>query len=354
MSQTRLRKYEALLAPGTELRNGFERIVRGRTGALVVIGNPPSVQRISTGGFGLDVAFSATALRELAKMDGAIIMSADMTRILAAGVHLMPDAAVATSEVGTRHRTAERVSRQTKQPTVTVSASMSTIALYLDGERHWVQSTEQLLILANQALQTLARYRQRLREATSRLSSLEIQDEVTVKDVALVAQRLNMVERLEHELEGYVVQLGTDGRLVQLQLDEMIAGLTDLRSLLERDYQPAADTKRVFALAPLNELELDDLTNPAVVARCIGFDQGEPLETPLSGRGYRQLAQITQIPASLGARLIEHFGGLQHLFGASISQLREVEGVGAGRALVIRDGLERLADASYLELATDT
>lgn len=353
MSQARLRKFEALLAPGTELRNGLERIVRGRTGALVVIGNPPSVQDISTGGFPLDVAFSATAVRELAKMDGAIIMSADMTRILAAGVHLMPDAAVVTSEVGTRHRTAERVSRQTKQPTVTVSASMSTIALYLDGERHWVQSTEQLLILANQALQTLARYRQRLREATSRLSSLEIQDEVTVKDVTLVAQRLSMVERLEDELESYVVQLGTDGRLVQLQLDEMIAGLADLRSLLERDYAPS-EHGREFTLARLDDLTLDDLMNPAIVARAIGFDQGEPMETPLNGRGYRQLAQITQIPTSLGARLIEHFGGLQHLFGASIGQLREVEGVGAGRALVIRDGLERLADASYLELATDT
>ncbi|WP_028708814.1 DNA integrity scanning diadenylate cyclase DisA [Propionicicella superfundia] len=347
----RLRTYEAQLAPGTELRAGLERIVHGRTGAIIVLGTSPAVQQISTGGFGLDVAFSATNLRELAKMDGAIVVSADLARILAAGVHLMPDASVPTSEVGTRHRTAERVSRQTTQAVVTVSASMATIALYLDGTRHWVQSTEQLLILANQALQTLGRYRTRLREATARLSSLEVQDEVTLRDVALVAQRLTMVDRLTGELGDYVVQLGTDGRLVSLQLHEMTAGLAELHTLLERDYDSPG---RPFTLAALADLSTEDLLNPNAVAVALGFDPNEPLETPLTGRGYRQLAQITQIPASLSDRLIEHFGSLQQLFGASIADLRGVEGVGAGRALVIRDGLERLADASYLELASDT
>ncbi len=346
-----LRVYEAQLAPGTELRAGLERIVNGRTGALIVLGTSPEVQSISTGGFGLDVPFSATNLRELAKMDGAIIVSADLTRILAAGVHLMPDASVPTSEVGTRHRTAERVSRQTSAAVVTVSSSMATIALYLCGTRHWVQSTEQLLILANQALQTLSRYRGRLREATARLSSLEVQDEVTLRDVVLVAQRLTMVDRLTEEISAYVVQLGVDGRLVSLQLYEMTVGVTELHSLLERDYQ---SPDHGFSLAGLASLSTADLLNPVAVAAGLGFDPAEPLETPLTGRGYRQLAQITQIPATLSDRLIEHFGGLQQLFAASIADLREVEGVGAGRALVIRDGLERLADASYLELATDT
>jgi diadenylate cyclase len=228
---------------------------------------------------------------------------------------------------------------------------MSTIALYLDGTRHWVQSTEQLLILANQALQTLSRYRTRLREATARLSSLEVQDEVTLRDVALVAQRLIMVDRLTDELGDYVIQLGNDGRLVALQRHEMTAGVPELHTLLERDYD---SPERPFSLAPVANLSTEELLNPSAVAVALGFEPGEPLETPLSGRGYRQLAQITQIPASLSARLIEHFGSLQQLFGASIADLREVDGVGAGRALVIRDGLERLADASYLELAADS
>lgn len=346
-----LRVYEAQLAPGTELRSGLERIVNGHTGALIVLGTSPAVEQISTGGFGLNVPFSATHLRELAKMDGAIIVSADLTTILAAGVHLMPDASVPTSEVGTRHRTAERVSRQTAAAVVTVSSSMSTIALYLAGVRHWVQGTEQLLILANQALQTLSRYRGRLREATARLSSLEVQDEVTLRDVALVAQRLTMVDRLTDEIGDYIVQLGADGRLVSLQLYEMTVGVTELHSLLERDY---ASPAHQFSLAGLAALATADLMNPVSVATALGFDPDQPLETPLTGHGYRQLAQITQIPSTLSERLIEHFGGLQQLFGASIADLREVEGVGAGRALVIRDGLERLADASYLELANDT
>lgn len=351
VKQARLRKYEARLAPGTELRSGLERIVHGRTGALIVLSNPPSLQKLVTGGFGLDVPFSATSLRELAKMDGAIIVTSDLHRIVAAGVQLMPDAEVRTSEVGTRHRTAERVSRQLRLPVISVSASMATIALYLDGTRHWVQSTEQLLILANQALQTLSRYRGRLREATTRLSALEVQDEVTVRDVALVAQRLTMVNRLESELSHYVLQLGTDGRLVQLQLDEMTAGLPELRSLLARDYQSA---EHPFTLEALSALSTEEVMFPSLVAGALGFSEDEPLETPLTGMGYRQLAQITQLPSSISTKLIEHFGSLQHLFGASISDLREVDGVGAGRALIIRDGLERLADASYLDLATDT
>ncbi len=335
----------ARMAPGTPLREGFERILRGRTGALVVLGRNRVITTISTGGFALDVPYTATALRELAKMDGAIVLDAESMRIVSAGVQLMPDPAIPTVETGTRHRTADRVARQSGLPVISVSASMSTISLFLDSSRHVFEQSDQILSRANQALQTLERYRARVSEVTARLSSLEVQDQVTVRDVALVAQRLEMVRRLNAELDGYVVELGSDGRLLALQLYELSAGLDSLRELLELDYRPADDPG--FGFAGLAPLDLNDLLNPLALARAIGFAGQDHLDTRVSARGYRQVAQIGRLPPGLGARLIEHFGSLQSLFAASSTELQAVEGVGESRARIIRDGLLRLAEAGY-------
>jgi diadenylate cyclase len=344
----RLLEQLSQMAPGTPLRDGFERILRGRTGALVVLGSNPVVREISTGGFGLDVAYSATALRELAKMDGAIIIDSATDRIVGAGVHLTPSPEIHTVETGTRHRTADRVSRQTGLPVVSVSASMSTITLYLDQHRHLIEHSDHILSRANQALQTLERYRARLWEVTHRLSALEVQDQVTVKDFVLVVQRLEMVRRLDLELVGYGVELGSDGRLVTLQRDELSTGVAELRDLLEQDYRPD-DATAPFGFAGLELLGTAELLEPLTVARAIGLSQADHLDAPLSTRGYRQVAQINRLPASFAVRLIEHFGSLQALFSATSAELQEVDGVGESRARVIRDGLLRLAESAYTE-----
>ena len=221
----RLLDYLAMMAPGTPLRDGFERILRGRTGALVVLGRNKILSQISTGGFALDVVYTPTALRELAKMDGAIIFDWENGRIIRAGVQLMPDANIDTVETGTRHRTADRVSYQSGLPVVSISASMSTIALYLDHRRHLVEHSDQILTRAHQALQTLERYQERLWEVTTRLSSLEVQDQVTVRDFALVAQRLEMVRRLEEELDTYVVELGATAGCLPSSCMSCVPGL---------------------------------------------------------------------------------------------------------------------------------
>jgi diadenylate cyclase len=277
-------------------------------------------------------------------MDGAIVFDVESDRIVRAGVQLMPDPAVDTVETGTRHRTADRVARQSGLPVVSVSASMSTISLFIESHRHVFEQSDQILSRANQALQTLERYRVRVSEVTDRLSSLEVQDQVTVRDVALVAQRLEMVRRLNAELDGYVVELGTDGRLLALQLYELSAGLDDLRELLERDYRPQ-DDEAGFGFAALLNLDLSALLDPLAVVRAIGFR--DHLDSRISARGYRQVAQIHRLPPGLGVRLIEHFGSLQTLFGASAAELQAVDGVGESRARIIRDGLLRLAEAAY-------
>ena len=303
----RQRETLASIAPGTPLRDGLERILRGRTGALIVIGRDRTVDAISTGGFELDVPFTATGLRELAKMDGAIIVDRDLTRIIRAAVHLMPDHTIPSEETGTRHRTADRVAKQTGFPVISVSQSMQIIAAYVGATRHVLEDSGQILSRANQALATLERYKLRLDEVSSTLSALEIEDLVTVRDVAVVAQRLEMVTRIAREIEDYVLELGTDGRLLSLQLEELITGVDSERELVVRDYLPDA----------------------------------HPLDSP---------ADLLATMASLSpTELVDHFGTLQKLLSAGVDDLQAVDGVGELRARSVREGLSRLAESTILE-----
>jgi diadenylate cyclase len=212
------------VAPGTPLRDGLERILRGRTGALIVLGSDRTIDSICSGGFDIGIEFSPTRLRELAKMDGAIICDKDAGNILRAAVQLVPDSSIETQESGTRHRTAERVAKQTGVPVISVSQSMQIIALYVNGLRHVLEGSENVLARANQALATLERYVARLDQVTSSLSALEIEAMVTVRDVAVTLQRQEMVRRISEEISQYVLELGDDGRLLSLQLDELTVG----------------------------------------------------------------------------------------------------------------------------------
>lgn len=349
----RARATLAALAPGTALRDGLERILRGRTGGLIVLGYDRTVADLCTGGFELDVEFSATRLRELAKMDGAIVLDSSYTRIVRAAVHLVPDPAIPTEESGTRHRTAERVARQTGYPVVSVSQSMRIIALYRGGTRYVLEDSAAILSRANQALATLERYKLRLDEVSGTLSALEIEDLVTVRDVSAVLQRLEMVRRIASEIDGYVVELGTDGRLLSLQLDELVAGVDADRELIVRDYLPEPAGRRRQAvrkvLSDLNQLSANDLLDLSTVADVLGHLGGEALDGPLSPRGYRLLAKVPRLPSLVVERLVEHFGGLQKLLAASIDDLQAVGGVGESRARSVREGLSRLAESSILE-----
>jgi len=347
-----LRATLALMAPGTALRDGLERILRGRTGALIVLGYDRTVASLCTGGFPLDVEFSATRLRELCKMDGAVVLSSDGSRIVRAAVHLMPDPTIPSEESGTRHRTAERVAKQTGFPVISVSQSMRIIGLYVNGQRHVLDDSAAILSKANQALATLERYKLRLDEVSGTLSALEIEDLVTVRDAVSVVQRLEMVRRIADEIAGYVVELGTDGRLLALQLEELMAGVEADRTLVIRDYLPAGRRSRrgEDALDELDALSATDLIDLVVVAKALGYPgASDALEAAVSPRGYRLLAKVPRLPATVVDRLVDHFGSLQRLLGATVEDLQAVDGVGESRGRGVREGLSRLAEASILE-----
>jgi diadenylate cyclase len=340
----------AQVAPGTPLREGIDRILQANMGALIVVGDGPEVLEICSGGFLLDAEFTPQRLSELAKTDGAIILSKDATRIARANVHLVPNPSVPTSETGTRHRTAERVARSVDVPVISVSEDMSVIAVYRHDIKHPLEPIPRLLSRADQALQTLERYKNRLDAVSSSLSALEVEDLVTLRDVSTVLQRAEMVRRIADEIEGYVVELGDDGRLVELQLEELTGGVEDDRRFVALDFFIEAEHRSLDDVtSQLAGLPDEDLLDLRTVAGLLGLSPDLDLDSSVQPRGYRLLSKIPRLPDAIADHVIERFGRLPKIMRASISDLVGVEGVGEARARAIKDGLARVAESSILD-----
>lgn len=341
------------LAPGTQLRDGLERIKRGRTGALVVLGMDDVVESLCTGGIELDVPFSATILRELAKMDGAIVTNAERTRILRACVHLVPDSAIETTESGTRHRTAERVAKQTGHPVVSVSASMNTVALYLGNRRETLEDPGSIMSRANQALTTLERYQVRIDEVTSLLSSLEVEDLVTMKDVVNVVRAHELANRITEEIRSYALLLGDEGRLPLLQLSELTHHTTRDQELTIRDYLPnefSNDSVKA-ALVRIEEIPDDELAEQQLaVARALGLgDNPDCLNNPAVPRGYRLLSKVPRLNDDIREDMVQRFGNLRGIISATAVNIQTVPGVSAELARSIREHISRFGDSVLLQ-----
>lgn len=340
----------AQVAPGSPLRAGLDRILQSGRGALIVIGDGPEVLNICSGGFLLDAAFTPQRLSEVAKMDGAIILAADASRIARANVHLVPNPNVQTSETGTRHRTAERVARSLHVPTVAVSESRQEIQVYVGDQVHHLSSPSRLLERSNQAIQTLERYRSRLDVTSQNLSALEVENLVTTHDVLEVLQRAEMVIRISMEIQRNLVELGSDGRLVRLQLEELMVGVEDDRRLLILDYfEPDSGFDIEVAMASLSSLDDEALFDEALLAKTLHI--GGPsadLDANLEARGFRLLSKLPRVNEVVVRKVIETFGTLGQVLRASTSQLEAVDGVGPHRAKAIKEGAARLAESSIL------
>jgi diadenylate cyclase len=339
-----------LVAPGRPLREGLDRILQAKMGALIVVGDGPDVLSVCSGGFLLDAEFTPQRLSELAKMDGAIILAADCSRVARANVHLVPDPNIPTFETGTRHRSAERVARQIDVPVITVSEDMSVVAIHRRGQKHTLEPVARVLARADQALQILERYKARLDAVSGSLSALEVEDLVTVRDVATVMQRAEMVRRIADEIEGYIVELGSDGRLVLLQLEELMGGVGDDRRLVAKDYfTESADWELQDVMERLADLDTEQLVDLREVASVLHLSAETDLDTPVQPRGFRLLHKVPRLPEIVADHVVDRFSSLQKIMRAGVSDLVEVEGVGEARARAIKEGLSRLAETSILE-----
>jgi diadenylate cyclase len=263
----------------------------------------------------------------------------------------MPDPTILSLETGTRHRTAERVAKQTDALVIAISASRDVVSLYLDGAKYILEDIPVVLAKANQALATLDKYRTRLDQVSTRLTALEFEGGVTLHDVLTVLQRAELVTRMAVEIERYIVELGTEGRLIEMQLEETMVGVAADKAALVHDYlsQPSEES---FALVldSLARLPHQDLLDFGRLSELLGYDRKlNTLDHPVSPRGYRILGRIPRLPKLVIQAIVRDFGGLDEILTAGDSELENVEGVGDMRAKDIREGLRRLQEINLVD-----
>ena len=340
----------ARIAPGTELRQATDDIIRSSEGALIVIGEPNDLAFLISGGIRLDQPFTPQLLYELAKMDGAIIVNATMTRLAYANVQLMPDPTIPSAETGTRHRTAERVARQTDALVISISQQRETVTLFVGNSRYQLDPIADVLAKTNQGLATLETYRQRLAQVLTRLTALEFQDAVVLDDVLIVLQRAELTTRMAEEIERACVELGAEGRLIRMQLEELIGEIPAEKAAVVADYHvhDGADATSE-GLTALAEAAYDELLDFELLD-VLGYPAAtNPLDQTVAPRGYRALLHIPRLPENVVHNLVSTFGRLDALMEASVTDLEAVDGIDAVRAREIREGLRRLEEHNRVD-----
>jgi diadenylate cyclase len=341
----------AKVAPGTELRQAVDDVIRSHEGALIVVGDPNGLAFLYSGGMQLDAPFRSQLLYELAKMDGAIIVDEAIKRLAWANVQLMPDPTIPSDETGTRHRTAERVAKQTGALVVSVSQQRETVTIFVGPARYQLDPVADVLAKTTQALGMLDTYRQRLEQVLTRLTALEFQNAVVLDDVLVVLQRAAMISRMSERITRDCVELGSEGRLIRLQLAELVGDVAGQRDTIVRDYDVAgAGKEATAALAELAGLRYQELLEFGRLAEILGYDRGvNPLDQSVAPRGYRILSHIPRLPELLVHRVVADLGSLDAVVRASQRELESVEGVGAVRAREIREGLRRLQEHNLVD-----
>ncbi|MGM0365395.1 MAG: DNA integrity scanning diadenylate cyclase DisA [Actinomycetota bacterium] len=334
------------VAPGTILRTGIEYILQGKTGGLVAVGDSDEVLKLVNGGFYIGCAFTPAKLYELAKMDGAIILSSDAGKILYANTHLFPDPEIETLETGTRHRTAERVAKQTGNLVISISQKRDIVTLYINHIKYMLEEPRVVLSKANQALQTLEKYKKGLDQLTFNLTVRELEDLVTLFDAVSVLQRSAIVQKTEKEVRKYIYELGTDGRLLRMQVEELMANVVDDSIKIIKDYAHAKKEETASEIKDkINGLSADELLDLEKIAKIIGYDvEGNLREVSVHSRGIRVVTEARRLPQTVINNLIERFGNLSNIMSASIEDLTEVSGMGKVRAKSLYDKLKKFSE----------
>lgn len=340
----------AMVAPGTPLREGIEGIVNGTTGGLLVLGDSKQIRKLITGGFKIDIDFSPASIYELSKMDGAIILSPDAKRILYANAHLNPSQSIISRETGIRHRTAERVAKQTGERIIAISQRRNVITIYHKNIKYPLNDISMILAKANQAVETLEKYKAVLEQNLINLTALEFEEAVSFHDVVKAIQRTEMVMRIVNEIERYITELGTEGRLVKMQLEELIVNVVDEGELLIKDYynenkeDPEKIKDRIAAL------DADELMDAEKICEILGYPRNvNMLDERLTSRGYRILNKIPRLPLSVIENVISQYKNLKGIREATVEELDRVEGIGKVRAKAIKEGMQRIREQALID-----
>ena len=337
-----------LIAPGTPIRDGLENILKAKTGALLLITDDNELlKQVVDGGFYINEEYTSSKLYELAKMDGAIVLSGDFKRIIYANAQLIPSHEIQTKETGTRHRTAERTAKQTGNLVISISQRRNIITVFKGNDRYVLENTDTVLNKENQAIQTLERYKKVFDSKLSLLNEYEFNDIVTLENVIVAIQRAEMVMKIVEEIQAKIFELGEDGRLVRMQLEELIGGLEKEEELIIKDYVANNRSKKAHekVLKKLEKLSYEELTKESVIAKILGYENFDNYdELAVYTRGYRVLSKIPRMPNNIVENLIKSFKSFQHILAADVQNLDEVEGIGEIRAKTIKQSLVRMQE----------
>ena len=334
------------IAPGTSIRNGLENILNAKTGALIAVADTQEVLDLVDGGFKLDVDYSAAKLYELAKMDGAIILSSDFKKILYANTQLIPSPEIYTTETGTRHRTAERTAKQTGALVISISQRRGIITLFRGNSRYVLKNSADVISKANQALQIVEKYKKVFNNKINFLNEYEFNDIVTLENVITIIQRAEMVKKIAGEVNRAIDELGEEGRLLEMQLDETVGDLDKEETLIIKDYiAPGKKRTAEKILEELEKIEYENLIKIDKIANLLGYEDFDSYdEVGVYTRGYRILNKIPRMPSNIVENLVKSFKSLQHILLADIQRLDEVDGIGEIRARTIKQSLKRMQE----------
>ncbi|WP_404330682.1 DNA integrity scanning diadenylate cyclase DisA [Mesobacillus maritimus] len=332
------------IAPGTPLREGIDNVLRAHTGGLIVVGYNDKVQELVDGGFGIDCMFSPSSLYELAKMDGAIILNEQGNKILLANAQLAPNSGIPSSETGMRHRTAERVAKQTKALVIAISQRRTVITLYQGNLRYSLRDISVILTKANLAIQTLEKYKIVLEQSITNFGLLEFEELVTYHDLMQVMHRFGMVFRIKNELLSYLSELGTEGRLIRLQMQELLTDLEIEARLMIKDYISDEKMDSDDVVARFQELSRAGVIEDTVLLKMLGYQGYVHLEETISPRGYRVLNKIPRLPPIIIDNLVQRFKHFRNILSATVAELDDVEGIGEVRAKKIKEGFKRILE----------
>ena len=364
-----------MVAPGTQIREGIENILNAKTGGLIVIGDGKEVLNILDGGFYVNVEFTPARLYELAKMDGAIILSEDLKQILYANAQLLPEKSITTNETGTRHRTAERVAKQTGKTVISISQRRGIITIYYGNSRYVLEDTAKVMAKSNQALQTVEKYRIVFNNKINLLNEYEFNDIATLNVVVETIQRGEMLYKIAEEVQKSIYELGIEGRLLKMQLDELTDGIEQEEKLVIKDYiqynkndknktrgkekvknqekakaQDSNDENEDIeiedvAFKKIRSLSYEDLMKEQLIANILGIKENDNFsDISVYTRGYRILSRVPRMPGFIVDNIVKKFGSWQKILSASAEELDEVDGIGEIRAKTIVQSLKRMQE----------
>ena len=335
-----------LLSPGTYLREGIDYIIQSKTGGLVVVGDTPEILDLTEGGFRINCPYTPTRLYELAKMDGAIILSEDIKRIVRANVTLRTSASIPSNETGLRHRSADKFAQETDHIVLAVSQSRNTLTLYLKDQRYIFRESPTLLSGANQTMFALTQHLKALQNAVAVLAWAELSGNVTLADVVAAIQLCERVRRAEQELDRYRIELGTQAQSLQYVIPELT---TEIESglLIVKDYYHESLRGASEAFEEILGLDANSLAEQRNISKALGYSQDvrDAFEV-LEPRGYRMLSKVPRVPFGVVENIVHKFKTLDKVNAAAISELQAVDGVGKARASTIKRTLAHMKTTS--------